>query len=1010
MSDVSAANEVRLNVERLLREFPKCPTSLRTGCPLWPHLLAFLQVVRPRTEQLTCETLGSTNGLNLAAIIVNGFLNHLANRLDLVARQTILLEKAVFEHQAATVRPLKYAEMAAIFTNDSDKIRDLYETYPELGRIAAVQVRDFITFADEFVQRLLSDCPNFVSIVRHPFDLADIIGLELSPGETHCGHRAVITIITAHGPVCGYKPRNLTFENSITSLLRELTTCASDQRVQHWTLPRYLCRGDYGWVEWLPQRPATSSADVQRFYVRCGYLIAFSTALLATDLHSGNIVAHGDSPIPVDLEACLSHAKRKTVGEQALSDEFQWNSLSTGLLPNWIWKGADMIGVDLSGLGGLDPQYCSAPVYQNSKKGTEDETFEEAGVYIEPANNIVFLDDEKQRPFDYLDEIIDGFRAAISDLQARRNDVDTFVSASADMEIRFIARNTVGYHYTVQCSYHPKYMLDSEARRAFIRLCLDNETVIDAKLLEGEVAACFNCEIPRLVSRPSSLDIVEPLYGGSTTLSPERFIPGLIATAGVRNRLTGTRIEFEERLIAGTLTSLRMVHNGEVTDLHRDRLLIEDAIEFDDTHVHDALRLTSDFLVDYVRSELARGFDWYGFKISPGNTAEYGVLGDDQYCGVAGVLYALLHLSRIGYLYGFNLCEIASAFCDRLTAQYRLEKPRLGGAYVGAASCFLPMTLLLREVRPDLEPIYLESAKRRVAEVLKDRNPSIAFWGLDMFTGVAGLVGVCGTLASLTNDPTWLELGEGAFCYMEGKSLNLDGAVLFPQGPSISMHPNGLLTGLSHGAIGIAVALEELRRSSPEPQLKERLTRTISGLIEWEISQFDANVMNWPDFRIRSATAHQGEITWSHGAPGVYLALSQLSERGFEPAGKFLRRYPYEKALELFVTRDTFPVSETLCQGSLGIYLSSRRILGNRFGSHQRALERWTRLGYYIELDRRAQRLRATDAPGLWIGKAGTVLGYSSYLNNLRVPLPLLPGDFLLSPKGEQQAATEHAT
>src|SRR5208283_1656347 len=81
------------------------------------------------------------------------------------------------------------------------------------------------------------------------------------------------------------------------------------------------------------------------------------------------------------------------------------------------------------------------------------------------------------------------------------------------------------------------------------------------------------------------------------------------------------------------------------------------------------------------------------------------------------------------------------------------------------------------------------------------------------------------------------------------------------------------LTGMSHGASGIAFALLELHAATGRSQFLE----AARGGFAYEDSLFDPKVGNWPDLR---AAGDPGTAplppshgrTWCHGAPGIALA------------------------------------------------------------------------------------------------------------------------------------------
>jgi lantibiotic modifying enzyme len=88
-------------------------------------------------------------------------------------------------------------------------------------------------------------------------------------------------------------------------------------------------------------------------------------------------------------------------------------------------------------------------------------------------------------------------------------------------------------------------------------------------------------------------------------------------------------------------------------------------------------------------------------------------------------------------------------------------------------------------------------------------------------------------------------------------------------------HPN--LTGLSHGASGIALALFQLYGATGRSEFRDL---ALEG-VHYERGLFDSGKGNWPDLRYVRKSAnqlsdqHQFPIFWCHGAPGI--AISRLA-------------------------------------------------------------------------------------------------------------------------------------
>jgi hypothetical protein len=83
------------------------------------------------------------------------------------------------------------------------------------------------------------------------------------------------------------------------------------------------------------------------------------------------------------------------------------------------------------------------------------------------------------------------------------------------------------------------------------------------------------------------------------------------------------------------------------------------------------------------------------------------------------------------------------------------------------------------------------------------------------------------------------------------------------------------LTGLSHGAAGIAFALGELWRSTGDPSFRAAATEALA----YEDAAFNKNHSNWPDYRQFGPESKKPSFAnfWCHGASGIVLSRLHLS-------------------------------------------------------------------------------------------------------------------------------------
>jgi len=120
------------------------------------------------------------------------------------------------------------------------------------------------------------------------------------------------------------------------------------------------------------------------------------------------------------------------------------------------------------------------------------------------------------------------------------------------------------------------------------------------------------------------------------------------------------------------------------------------------------------------------------------------------------------------------------------------------------------------------------------------------------------------------------------------------------------------LTGLSHGAAGMGLALLEAGVALGDERFAEAAARAFA----YEGSVFDSVAGNWPDYRGNAEPA-PFMTGWCHGAPGI--ALTRMRALQLVPGHPDATRWR-EDLRSGAVTTAAFPLStfDHLCCGNLG--------------------------------------------------------------------------------------------
>jgi lantibiotic modifying enzyme len=237
--------------------------------------------------------------------------------------------------------------------------------------------------------------------------------------------------------------------------------------------------------------------------------------------------------------------------------------------------------------------------------------------------------------------------------------------------------------------------------------------------------------------------------------------------------------------------------------------------------------------------------------------------GPDLYAGTSGIA---LFLAR---LHGFRpdgvIAQTAhGAFRQALSRAGEIpegHRHALYSGWIGIALALLDASRLLGE--PSLE----REALRLVDEQLGHELDPMS---LDVISGAAGgVLGLCAIDHRLGGD-RYLEearrLGDHLLANANRGDEGWSWTTMPPLGPEQKD-----LTGYSHGAAGIALALLELFARTRDARYLEGAL----GGFAYERQHYSAEQQNWPDFRSFASPNPQQigySLAWCHGAPGIGLS------------------------------------------------------------------------------------------------------------------------------------------
>jgi type 2 lantibiotic biosynthesis protein LanM len=957
--------------------------------PLLAHALAS---VRGRVTAL-CEreeTVLIGDGRLIAA-----FLANIAPLVLFEISKPVVLEL----HAARIEGRLAGATPEARFDDFLRQLRDeglllsVLAHYPVVARQLVVAVEQWADYLTEFLEHLAADRASLAAAFTAGRDPGAIVDLEAGMGDRHQNGRSVLHLTFESGLRLVYKPRSLAVDVHFQELLQWVNDLGAEPGFRPLTL---LDRGDHGWSEFVEVSACGSPEDVARFYQRLGGYLALLYVLDAADLHNENLVAAGEHPTLVDLEA-LFHPRVYLTDPQLANlaagalDESVWQ---IGLLPRRVWAGDDSVGVDMSGFGGQPGQMNPHRLMAWEKPGTDEMRLVRRRVELPASDNRPRLVGQDVDILDYRDEIVGGFNHTYRLLCRHRESLlREQLPRFADDRIRTVIRSTNVYGLLWYESFHPELLRDALDRDLFFdRLWVEAASrPYLARIIAAERRDLWRDDVPLFTTSPGS-----------------RLVRGSDGEV------------FDGLLDSPSLDSARRrVQRLDERDLAKQRWVVEASLATLDMSSEQGMRRTPRASAGAARVEQKRllslatsladrvgqlafqdenGAYWLG--VGPLDETTWGVYpsGTGLYAGTSGIVLFLAYCGAIGdepshtrlarrglrSLRG-QLKGIVSEDWTRVPAT---ATPAVGG-YEGLASD-LYVLACLGALWGD--PELLEEATA-IAEALPLFVSRDRFF--DVVYGSAG--GILALLALHAVRPLPRLLDVAVQC---GDRI-LAAAQKMPEGLAwVTLKDQPALGGFSHGAAGIAAALLQLAARSGEERFREAALQALA----FDRSLFVPELGNWADMRVFPSRSPGGAdssteakppissmVAWCHGAAGIGLArLATLND-----LDDARTREEIDDALDATI-RFGFATNHSLCHGGLGdieLLLTAARTL-DRPRDHE-ALESATcEIVASLEANGPVTGVpQGVETPGFMTGLAG--MGYQL----LRLAEPeKLPAALVLAP------------
>ncbi len=814
----------------------------------------FLRVASRRLDRLT---VGSRSAGSATAH--EAFERVLLRRLTRIASRTLYAEFSAFRSVQLSSGAGQNDSVAMGLTSIVDGGRPIYDgficdlerggfhrvlaTYPVLARLLATRVIDWAESTAEFFRRLDADCDLLERVFARGSSLGSIACIDPDLSDPHRRGRTVCRVVFASGVDVVYKPRDLGLEAAYASLIAWLNASPVSLPLK---AAAVLNRGTHGWMEHVAASACSDRAEVDRYYHRAGMVLALAYVLGGADLHQGNLIANGEYPVLIDVEAFLDapfgRGRAGGRGHVPGCTSVEDSVLRAGLLPlcrraagGRIHRNGGLVDIDVP-YGPIQPRWVAV--------NTDTMRLETRPPVLRGAN-LPTIEGRAERAGDHVEAIVAGFEEMCGVLRCRATQMVTVGGVLRRFQAqrhRIVLRDTATYATLLESVLHPGLLRDGAEWSIALEILAASGSKAARRprawrLWRAERRALRRLDIPLFESRSDSTAISDER---GTVVGDYLVEPGYVTVVARLTNLTGGDVAAQRHCIRLAL---------RCTDVPEPVHVCHHA---DAPHVFAAeARRIGDILRRAACDTPGAEINWLGIRGRSGSAAcGLRLLEWDLYGGRCGVALFFAALEHCGVWPGAGALarRIVAPLLYARGAPHRLRQLEIFRAHGavglgGVAYALFRMSSLLQHA-----PL-LDRAEQVAAAI----DPEWSVNGIrhDVLGGIAGdLLGLLAVYSATSND---VLLDRAVRC---GRHLVAWDARRRTLVRDSSRDDHGRRVGFGHGLAGITYALSRLYRATGEVAFRRAAIETLDQALAGGRPPGEAAM----------------EQSWCRGTPGIALA------------------------------------------------------------------------------------------------------------------------------------------
>ena len=762
------------------------------------------------------------------------------------------VSKAVLTHalncKILANNEFELSQFSADLRNEST-IANLASVYPVLFNLLFELLQDITDYVHRVTQYFIEDHAQLSNVFS--VRLGKIESIRLGLGDAH-GRQESVCEINSSGTKLIYKPRanrEAQFYTETLSLLQQRT--GSDWFNSY--SPKILATQDHCWVEKIPHVLCQTRQQRVLYYQRLGAQIAVIHALNGIDFHYENIIAHGTSPVMIDLEclftAPLGTTPSSTPIEPTLAGALQMmrdSVSSSGFVPF-----AQEAMNDVSGLTQqehftvtTDTLVAQNGFYHLRKLTAERET----GAMHQP-----FPAGSGDTATAYFPALLEGFNFAYDALCKNRDALLEHLDRNAShLTTRVLVKSTQRYIDFIALGLHPRFM-QTQLDRELLLATLWSEAKgnpLKELAFSAEIEELQGLNVPRFVMKISSHQLNRAVRAPTPLLLDQS---PLDACRRKIQRLSPAGKKLQAAVFSKCLPSLK-VSRCPLNEAHLNQTVhpLSHA-----EALHGAEMIAAQ-LESLMIAEDDQGIRWLSFETHPTTHKKYlALMKNDLYSGMAGL--GLFYLGLYSVTANTRYLQRTDRILKSLEDSHGFFDTDAGcGGFHGLGS-YIYLLWHRKVLCPtDDYDTQIDTLITRLCKLPTDTCD------IDFISGS------CGTLAILS----------GLHAIIPHHRLqNAISRRVDQIAHALSLDENGLLhsrdgspvlTGISHGMSGAILSLSKAYAATKDRRIIPLVERFIRSENTLKRDGF------WLDLRECSQSQHFTK--WCHGDGGILLArLAVLS-------------------------------------------------------------------------------------------------------------------------------------